>query len=135
MFPLPYIAVVTTAEAFDAVTKGLGANLADSRPTPDNVGRVTQLHDSPGVTGVYIVTLHQVGLEKAKQEFHEVLGIIVHEATHLSDWMLEGLGVEVIDMEVRAYVMQFLTVGLIMAYQALVPKAQQFGGAFRKAGK
>lgn len=129
ILPLPFIGVATTIEGFNAIVDDLGVHLDDAaKAESTDSGRIWPFKREDGAT-VYVVLLQHARFMEEKDPLHTIVGVITHEAVHLCDWILEDLGEDKVGMETRAYLTQFLAVGMVMAYQELVPANEQFGGA------
>lgn len=132
IIPIPLIAVTATKEAFDFVIKHLGVNDVDEADgvmsgSDARAWRMARGNSAP----VYCVQINHESLLGNKVDVPAVAGLLAHEAVHVSDWMLEHMGEDEPGMEFRANLVQFLTMGLLEAYEKLVPKKERYGGLFR----
>lgn len=85
-------------------------------PYPVSAGACSIFDHSPGGKSSSVVTIAQdVDKRCTKQE---IVGLIVHEATHVYQHMLESMGEKNPSTEFEAYSMQGITQSLLSAYEA-----------------
>lgn len=84
----------------------------DPAPYPEVAGSCTQIRRDDGEV-VVIVTVHE-RMDDANPI--AIAGVIVHEATHVFQFICEAVGEEEPGRETQAYAMQNIVMGLLDAY-------------------
>lgn len=115
-----YIGFCPSATAWKRAMKRLGC---PNEPYPQSAGRCSTFEKKGGIGGLTIIVSLGPAAEHANDT--EIAGLIVHEATHVWQFVREHMGEKHPSVEFEAYSMQAIFQGLYDAYLDTKTPAQK----------